>query len=168
MEISKEYQENLLNEIIIQCIIKVHQTLGPGFLESIYRRAMVIELIKQGLRVETEKEILIYYEGEEIGKHNLKLIGIDISDEAIHIARTSYPHIEFLAGNILELPFGQNYFDIVFGNFILHLFSYELRHKMLEECHRVLKQDGIAILSVASVHDPDYGIGREVEKKLLR
>ncbi|MEW6618177.1 MAG: GxxExxY protein [bacterium] len=33
----EEYQENLLAEIIIQCIIKVHQTLGPGFLESIYR-----------------------------------------------------------------------------------------------------------------------------------
>ncbi|MEW6620662.1 MAG: GxxExxY protein [bacterium] len=74
MEISKEYQENLLTEIIIQCIIKVHQTPGPGFLESIYRRAMVIELTKQGLRVETEKEILIYYEGEEVGKHRLDIL----------------------------------------------------------------------------------------------
>ncbi|MEW6618579.1 MAG: GxxExxY protein [bacterium] len=74
MEISKGYQENLLTEIIIQCIIKVHQTLGPGFLESIYRRAMVIELTKQGLRVKTEKEILIYYEGEEIGKHRLDIL----------------------------------------------------------------------------------------------
>ncbi|MEW6621260.1 MAG: GxxExxY protein, partial [bacterium] len=74
MEISKEYQENLLTEIIIQCIIKVHQTLDPGFLESIYRRAMVIELTKQGLRVETKKEILIYYEGEEIGKHRLDIL----------------------------------------------------------------------------------------------
>ncbi|MEW6619366.1 MAG: GxxExxY protein [bacterium] len=74
MEISEEYQENLLTEIIIQCIIKTHQTLGPGFLESIYRRAMVIELTKQGLRVETEKEILIYYEGEEVEKHRLDIL----------------------------------------------------------------------------------------------
>lgn len=73
MEMS-EYQEDLLTEKIIQCIIKVHQTLGPGFLESVYRRAMLIELIKQKLRVETEKEIVIYYEGEEIGRHRLDIL----------------------------------------------------------------------------------------------
>lgn len=27
---------------VIHCIIHVHQTLGPGFLESVYRRAMLI------------------------------------------------------------------------------------------------------------------------------
>ncbi|MFH0939832.1 MAG: GxxExxY protein [Planctomycetota bacterium] len=66
-----EYPENLVTERIIQCIIKVHQTLGLGFLESIYRRAMVIELAKQELKVETEKEIVIYYAEEEVGRHRL-------------------------------------------------------------------------------------------------
>ncbi|MFH1564200.1 MAG: GxxExxY protein [Nitrospirota bacterium] len=70
MEI-REYREDSLTERIIQCIIKVHQTLGPGFLENIYSRAMVIELTKQELRVEIEKEIVIYYEGEEVGRHRL-------------------------------------------------------------------------------------------------
>ena len=32
---------------IICCILHVHTTLGPGFLEGVYRRALVIELEKQ-------------------------------------------------------------------------------------------------------------------------
>ncbi len=69
-----EYQRGSLTEAIIQCIIKVHQTLGPGFLEQIYSRALVIELTKQGLTVETEKGIVIYYQGEEVGRHRLDIL----------------------------------------------------------------------------------------------
>jgi len=49
-----------LSEAIIACVIKVHQTLGPGFLESVYRRALMIELRKSGLKAETEKEITVF------------------------------------------------------------------------------------------------------------
>ena len=59
---------------VIRCIIRVHQTLGPGFLERIYRRALSIELRKSGFLVEAEKEILIHYEDELIGRHRLDLL----------------------------------------------------------------------------------------------
>lgn len=59
---------------IIECAIKVHRKLGPGFLESIYQVALPIELVKEGLRVETQKEIRIYYDGKEIGFHRLDLV----------------------------------------------------------------------------------------------
>ena len=59
---------------IIECAIKVHKELGPGFLESIYQTALPIELVKQGLELETQKEIKIYYAGKEIGKHRLDLV----------------------------------------------------------------------------------------------
>ena len=62
-----QYRDHKLTETIIQSIIRVHQVLGPGFLESIYRKAMVIELRRRGLAVETEKEVLVFYEGEEVG-----------------------------------------------------------------------------------------------------
>lgn len=59
---------------VINCIIKVHQTHGPGFLESIYRNSMYIELLRQhGLDATREEEITIYYEGEEVGCHRLDL-----------------------------------------------------------------------------------------------
>lgn len=68
------YQEDELTGTIIDCIIKVHKTLGPGFLESIYRKALLIELRRRGLSVETEKEVVIYYQGEEVGQHRLDIL----------------------------------------------------------------------------------------------
>ena len=59
---------------VIRCIIRVHRTLGPGFLESIYRRAMLVELHKQDLETEAEKEVTVYYDGQEVGKHRLDLL----------------------------------------------------------------------------------------------
>ena len=58
---------------IIECIIKVHQILGPGFLEHIYRNALVIELRKKGLTVDFEKQVRVFYSDQEIGKHRLDL-----------------------------------------------------------------------------------------------
>ena len=69
-----EYQKDVLTQTILQCIITVHQTLGPGFLEIIYHRALVIELIGHELTVETEKEIVIYYQGQEVDQHRLDIL----------------------------------------------------------------------------------------------
>ncbi len=69
-----EYEKDKRTELIIQSIIRVHQILGPGFLESIYRKALMIELRKQGLNVETEKEAVVYYEAEEVGRHRLDIV----------------------------------------------------------------------------------------------
>ena len=59
---------------IIECAITIHKKLGPGFLESIYQAALLLELVKQGLKVETQKEIKIYYDGKEVGLHRLDLV----------------------------------------------------------------------------------------------
>ena len=40
---------------VIGCAIEVHWTLGPGYLESIYRRALCLELDSKGVRFEAEK-----------------------------------------------------------------------------------------------------------------
>ncbi|MDF2773192.1 MAG: GxxExxY protein [Geminicoccaceae bacterium] len=44
-----------------------HRVFGPGFLESVYKNALAIELRKRGLPFEREKRITIRYEGETIG-----------------------------------------------------------------------------------------------------
>jgi len=69
-----EILEDKLTEEVIKCIIKVHKTLGPGFLESVYRRALLLELRMSGLEAVTEKEVIIKYEGEEVGKHRLDIL----------------------------------------------------------------------------------------------
>ena len=68
-----ELEHRELTEQIIGAAIEVHRRLGPGFLESIYENALVIELRKQGLSVQKQFEVLIEYDSIEIGKHRLDL-----------------------------------------------------------------------------------------------
>lgn len=52
---------------IIGCAMKVHSTLGNGFQEVIYQRALAIEMEKQKLTFQREMEMKIYYDGIDIG-----------------------------------------------------------------------------------------------------
>ena len=63
-----------LTDRIIKACINVHIQLGPGFLESIYHKALEVELNKQGLEFQTEKEYKIFYDGIEVGTHRLDLL----------------------------------------------------------------------------------------------
>lgn len=56
-----------LTHKIIGCTMKVHSTLGNGFQEVIYQRALAIEFEKQGLGYQREMEMSIFYEGINIG-----------------------------------------------------------------------------------------------------
>ena len=56
-----------LTEMIIGCAMKVHRTLGPVFLESVYQKALVHELRKTELYVECEKPIQVTYDGIVVG-----------------------------------------------------------------------------------------------------
>ncbi len=63
-----------LTEKIIKAAYKVHNTLGPGYLESIYQNALIIELQNMGFKCDAEKSVKIFYSGHEIGEHRLDLI----------------------------------------------------------------------------------------------
>jgi GxxExxY protein len=69
------------NEQLAHAIVKaaraVHSELGPGFIEHIYARALVTELKTQGLQVEREKIIKIWYGSTLVGKHRLDLVIAD-------------------------------------------------------------------------------------------
>ena len=53
---------NELTEKIIGLAIKVHRTLGPGFLESVYQAALAYEFSKAGIHFEKEKDMPVEYE----------------------------------------------------------------------------------------------------------
>lgn len=59
---------------ILEAFYKVYNTLGYGFLESVYEKAMLIELQKFGLFVERQKRIKVYYEGIQVGDYFADLI----------------------------------------------------------------------------------------------
>lgn len=71
---NEAYPKDPITDSVIKCVITVHRALGPGFLESIYRNSLAKEFAKQEIRFETEKEVKIYYDGEEVGKHRLDFL----------------------------------------------------------------------------------------------
>lgn len=48
--------------------MKIHQTLGPGLLESVYEVVLAHELEGRGLRVERQVPIPVIYEGVHLGE----------------------------------------------------------------------------------------------------
>ena len=51
---------------IIGAAFNVYNTLGHGFLEAVYQECLELEFKKQGIPYEREKEIKIYYDGQEL------------------------------------------------------------------------------------------------------
>ena len=66
-------EHEALTSRIIGAAIAVHRELGPGFIESIYENALMVELGKRGLRAAQQVDIPVLYEGVEVGRHRLDL-----------------------------------------------------------------------------------------------
>ena len=63
-----------LTERIMGCAVKVHRTLGPGFLESVYENALAVELESAGIPFQRQLEIKLVYAGEVVGVHRLDML----------------------------------------------------------------------------------------------
>ena len=71
-----EYEE--LTHKIIGAAYKVFNQLGFGFLESVYKKAMLIELTKNNLNVESEKPLKVYYDNQIVGDFYIDLFVEDL------------------------------------------------------------------------------------------
>jgi len=94
--IKKQYKYSDITKKIIGCAMKVHSTLGNGFQEVIYQRALAIEMSKQGLSFAREMEMDIYYDKEHIGTRRVDFFVEDkimvelkalVNIEQVHIAQ---------------------------------------------------------------------------------
>jgi GxxExxY protein len=90
--------ENELSNIIIGSAISVHQSLGPGLLESAYKECLYYKLQKAGFRVEKEKPMPLIYEEVKLecgyridllvdGKVIIEIKSVDALND-IHLAQT--------------------------------------------------------------------------------
>jgi GxxExxY protein len=69
-----------LTRQIIGCAYQVYNKLGFGFLESIYQKALLIELESIKLKTEQEKPLKVYYNGHVVGDF---YVDIFVEDEII-------------------------------------------------------------------------------------
>ncbi len=68
------HPDSPLTRKIIGCAMHVHTTLGNGFQEVIYQRALEIELRNTGIEFSREFEMPIFYAGEHIGNRRVDFL----------------------------------------------------------------------------------------------
>ena len=106
--INQQYKHSDLTAKIIGAAMEVHKTLGNGFQEVIYQRALAIELEELGLSFSREHEMAVEYKGIEIGTRRVDFFVEDkvmveikavIKLEEVHLAQA----INYLEAYKLEV-----------------------------------------------------------------
>ncbi len=69
-----DYKHSDITGKIIGAAMKVHSTLGSGFQEVIYQRALTIEMAKASLTHQRELEMPIFYDNQQIGTRRVDFL----------------------------------------------------------------------------------------------
>ena len=72
--VNEDYKYSELTGRIIKCAMNVHSTLGNGFQEVIYQRALAIELEIAEIEFQREFEMQIYYKEQHIGTRRVDFL----------------------------------------------------------------------------------------------
>lgn len=109
--INEQYKYSELTSRIIGCAITVHKTLGNGFQEVIYQRALAIEMQEAGISFNREFEMPIFYREQQIGTRR----------------------VDFLVENVIsvELKAITKFEDVHFAQAINYLEAYDLEIGLL-------------------------------------
>ncbi|MBA7611940.1 Ubiquinone biosynthesis O-methyltransferase [subsurface metagenome] len=144
---NKEYAKYLLDKTrqdynaIAESFSSTRRFIWRG-LEPLYNYALPREKVLDlgcgnGRLLQIFKEIDIDY------------TGVDSSEKLIEIAKKLYPNAKFQVADALHPPFPTNHFDKIYSIAVLHhIPSSQLRLEFLDEVKRVLKPDGLLILTV--------------------
>ena len=58
--------ENEISKIIVDCAFKIHNTIGPGLLESVYEAVLAHELEKRGCKIIRQQAVPVIYENVQL------------------------------------------------------------------------------------------------------
>ena len=72
--IKEQYKYSELTSKIIGCAMTVHTTLGNGFQEVIYQRAMAIEMRLARISFSRERDMTVFFRGEQIGTRRVDFL----------------------------------------------------------------------------------------------
>jgi len=73
--INEQYKYSELTGKIIKCAMTVHSSLGNGFQEVIYQRALGLEMTLSGIAFSQEFEMPIFYREDQIGTRRVDFFG---------------------------------------------------------------------------------------------
>ena len=106
--INEKYKYSELTSKIIGSAMTVHKTLGNGFQEVIYQRALAIEMSLAGIQFAREYEMPIFYRDKQIGTRRVDFLVegvVSVELKAIsELTKTSFAQaINYLATYNLEV-----------------------------------------------------------------
>lgn len=96
----------------------------------------------------------------------LGVTAVDISDIALKMIQEKNPRIKCFSGDITEIEFPDNSFDVIYGHLILHYFNHADLANIIKKIHRILRRDGYVFIKCKSVEDPLFGKGKKIEKNV--
>ena len=110
--------------------------------------------------------------GEALGTassfQDVSLAGIDISEKMIQIAKGALPNADLKVGSVLDLPWDQNTFDLIFSIEAIY-FVHDIR-KALQEIRRCLREGG-RFFAVNEYYEENFGSSTwasQLPMKLIR
>jgi len=78
MNADKTIDLDLLTERVLGAVFEVSNTLGAGFLEKVYERALLRELGLQGIRATSQASIDVSYKGHSVGEYFADILAEDV------------------------------------------------------------------------------------------
>lgn len=75
--------------VIIGCALEVHRTMGPGFREIVYQRALALELQAAALEYEREVKVPIFYKGRQIDTRRADFVVEDVMVEVKAVSQAA-------------------------------------------------------------------------------
>jgi GxxExxY protein len=74
MKEEKELPHSELTGAILSCCFEVMRELGPGFLERVYKNALLMAMRQKGLEVDVERPYEVIFRGKVMGRYNADLV----------------------------------------------------------------------------------------------
>ena len=129
------------------------QMLGDITIEHMHRYNSILDIVKD--KVVLDAACGTGYGTNLIGKYAQRAYGIDISKEAIEYAKENYSieNIDFRNMSIAMIDFPEKFFDVIVSFETIEHVDEEIQEKFMCEISRVLKNDGILIMSTPNKYN---------------
>jgi len=72
--IKEEYIHSDITSEILNVAFEVHKIIGPGFVESVYLKAMLVEFGLRSIETDSEIELSVYYKNVKVGSRRADLL----------------------------------------------------------------------------------------------
>ena len=125
-----------LTERIIGAFYKVYNTLGYGFLESVYENALALELESQGIAVKQQQAVKVFYDGHEVGKYFADVIADNVVIVELKAAESLNKAHEAQLQNYLKAT------EIEVGLLLNFGRTHQVKRKIFDKSRKILLRRG--------------------------